>query len=70
MQSVPTGQPLVLRGARPQSVLMPVVVTGGDRETHENGYHRVPKRDLIIGLQVVLQREALQIAAGLAPGNP
>ena len=62
------GRPVLdmLRGARPQSILMPVVVTGGDRETHEAGYHRVPKRDLIIGLQILLQRDALQIAAGLA----
>jgi hypothetical protein len=62
------GRPVLdmLRRSRPPSILMPVIVTGGERETHENGCHRVPKRDLIIGLQVVLQREALQIAAGLA----
>jgi hypothetical protein len=42
-----------------------VVVTSGDRETQDGGYYRVPKRDLIVGLQVLLQQENLQIAGGL-----
>src|SRR5579871_956446 len=47
---------------------MPVVVTGGEAETKAQGYWRVPKRDLIAGLQVVLQNGELQIAAELALG--
>ena len=64
------GRPVLdmLRDCPPGCILMPVIVTGGERETHEAGYYRVPKRDLIIGLQVLLQREALQIAAGLTHG--
>ena len=33
-----------------------------------DGYYRVPKRDLIVGLQVMLQTGELQIAAGLRDG--
>jgi len=33
-----------------------------------NGYYRIPKRDLITGLQVLLQRGGLEIAAGLEHG--
>jgi hypothetical protein len=45
--------------------LWPAVITGGEWEGQEKGYYRVPKRDLIVGLQVLLQGEALQIASGL-----
>jgi hypothetical protein len=49
-------------------MMMPVIVTGGERESQDGGYYRVPKRDLIIGLQVLLQGGELQIAAGLKYG--
>jgi hypothetical protein len=64
------GRPVVdmLRRARAKGILMPALITSGDAETVGNGYYRIPKRDLIIGLQVLLQREALQIAAGLQYG--
>jgi hypothetical protein len=42
-----------------------VTITGGDRETSEGRTHRVPKRDLVSGLQVLLQSGRLKIAAGL-----
>ncbi|MCE5309336.1 MAG: hypothetical protein LLG20_16975 [Acidobacteriales bacterium] len=45
--------------------VMPVVVTGGDKEVQDGEYYRVPKRDLIAELQVLLQQGRLQIAAGL-----
>jgi hypothetical protein len=48
--------------------LWPVLITGGDVETQVNGYYRVPKRDLIVGLQLLLQRRGLQIAAGMKFG--
>jgi hypothetical protein len=48
--------------------LWPVSITGGDLETYANGYYRVPKRDLIVGLQLLLQRRGLQIANGMKFG--
>ena len=65
------GRPVVdlLRRARPDAILMPVTITSGQVETMDQGFYRVPKRDLIIGLQVLLQRGALQIAAGLRFGQ-
>jgi hypothetical protein len=61
------GRPVVelLRRAKPQAILLPVTITSGMMETTDQGFYRVPKRDLIIGLQVLLQRGALQIAAQL-----
>lgn len=46
-------------------VFRAVTITGGDRETSEGRTHRVPKRDLVAGLQVLLQSGRLKIAAGL-----
>ena len=65
------GRPVVdlLRSAGPGCTMLPVMVTGGERETMDQGYYRVPKRDLIIGLQVLLQQEGLKIAAGLRYGE-
>jgi hypothetical protein len=65
------GRPVVdlLRRARPDAILMPVTITGGQVETMDQGFYRVPKRDLIIGLQVLLQRGGLQIAARLKYGQ-
>lgn len=64
------GRPVVdlLRRARPGCVLMPVNITSGLKQTEEGGYYGVPKRDLILGLQVLLQRGVLRIAAGLEYG--
>jgi hypothetical protein len=61
------GRPVVdlLRRAKPEAVLQPVTITGGQTETMDQGFYRVPKRDLIVGLQVLLQRGGLQIAKGL-----
>ncbi len=64
------GRPVVdlLRRAQPGCVLMPVNITSGLKQTEEGGYYGVPKRDLILGLQVLLQRGVLRIAAGLEHG--
>jgi hypothetical protein len=61
------GRPVVdlLRRAGHEAILMPVTITSGQMETQEQGFYRVPKRDLMIGLQVLLQRGGLQIAAEL-----
>ena len=45
--------------------MWPVLITAGERESLDQGWYRVPKRDLIVGLQVLLQREELEVAAGL-----
>ncbi len=58
----------LLRDARPRGMLMPVTITGGDTENLSEGVHRVPQRDLIVGLQVLLQRGGLRIAAELKDG--
>lgn len=56
----------LLRQARPPAVLMPVTITGGQTENMAGGFYRVPKRDLIVGLQVLLESGGLQISTGLA----
>jgi len=64
------GTPVVelLRRAGMGCRLWPVSITGGPAEGYGDGYYRVPKRDLIVGLQVRLQEGELQIAAGLREG--
>ncbi len=49
--------------------ILAAVITAGNAETMVKGYYHVPKRDLMVGLQVLLQRGALQIAAGLKFGR-
>ncbi len=55
----------LLRAAQPKAALLPVTITGGDTQNFSHGSYRVPKRDLIVGLQVLLQRGGLRIAADL-----
>ena len=64
------GRPVVdlLRCARMGCELMPVLITGGEAEGQSDGYYKVPKRDLIVGLQVLFQAEELRIAAGIKEG--
>ena len=45
--------------------MLAAVITGGENESYAEGYYRLPKRDLMTWLQVLLQREELQIAAAL-----
>ena|SRR5579883_1918184 len=65
------GRPVVdlLRGARPGCALTAVTVTAGDVETRRGEYVGVPKRELIVGLQVAIQGGDLKIAAGLKWGK-
>jgi hypothetical protein len=64
------GRPVVdmLRSARLPCRLMPTLITGGEQEGSANGYHRVPKRDLITGLRLLLEQGMLKIAAALEHG--
>jgi len=45
-----------------------VTITGGDAEGETKGHYRVPKRDLIVGLQVAFQNGELQMAGRLREG--
>jgi hypothetical protein len=65
------GRPVVdlLRRARLNCVLSPAMITGGLTESRSGDFYHVPKRDLITGLQVAMQRGALQIASGLEYGK-
>jgi len=49
--------------------LIPVTITGGDQASSDSGAWRVPKRDLVMSLLVLLQNERLKIADGLAMGD-
>ena len=42
-----------------------VTVTGGDAVTHEGQNWKIPKSELVAGVQVALQQGRLQIASGL-----
>jgi hypothetical protein len=58
------GGPVVdlLRRARLPCLLLPVMITGGDGESSDGQVWRVPKRDLIVGLQVAFQKRWLEVA--------
>ena len=58
----------LLRQEDLQSKLWAVTITGGDTERYVDDYYRVPKRDLIIGLQVLMEQGGLQIAEGMKEG--
>ncbi len=64
------GRPVVdlLRKLRLGGKIDPVTVTGGTTEGCTDGYYQVPRCDLITRLQILLQRGALQIAAGMECG--
>lgn len=48
-----------------QSYIVPVSITGGEKELYEDTYWRVPKRNLVGIVQVLLQSQRLKIAADL-----
>jgi hypothetical protein len=58
----------LLRQEDLQSKMWPVTITGGDTERFADDYYRVPKRDFIVGLQVLMQQGGLQIAEGMKEG--
>jgi hypothetical protein len=57
------GAPVVdlLRQADLPCRLMPVTITGGEQDSPVRGGYHVPKRELITGLQVLVQQGRLQI---------
>src|SRR5438552_11538676 len=44
-----------------------VILTGGERESHAGGVWHVPKRDLISGLQAMLEKGEIELPAGYGP---
>ncbi len=61
------GAPVVdlLRDARLGCELAPVTISGGERESLVGGMFSVPKRDLIAGVQVLLEQGEMKIARDL-----
>jgi hypothetical protein len=61
------GQPVVemFYGLPRRATLIPVVITGGETESRTKEEWRVPKQDLLAGLQLMLESETLAIAEGL-----
>jgi hypothetical protein len=61
------GRPVfdIMKKAGFQSSLSAISITGGMDVTYTSGHYNVPKRDLVINLQVLLQNGGLKIAKGL-----
>lgn len=59
------GRPIVdlLRERQLPCRLWPAVITSGLGEVYADGYYQLPKRELLLGLQVLLQSGELRIAA-------
>ena len=49
--------------------LMAVTITGGDAVSQSDGQFRVPKRDLVVGLQVMMEQQQVRIASGMPEGE-
>jgi hypothetical protein len=66
------GAPVVdmLRAARLGCDIAAVTITGGERQRQSGGVWNVPKRDLIAGVQVLLERGELKLAKGLRELGP
>ncbi len=64
------GAPVVdaLKALRMSCRMLPVLLTGGDFESCKDGYHMVPKRDVMTGLGLLVERGDLLISAGLQAG--
>ncbi len=56
----------LLRGADLGCGIMPVILTAGERERYDGGAWRVPKRDLITGLRVMLEKGELKLSRRVA----
>jgi hypothetical protein len=67
MDATGLGGPVLemLRNARLGCQIIPVTITGGDRQTDTAGMWRVPKRDLVNRLQLMFERKELKIASRL-----
>ena len=57
---------LLREAIRKQTPIVPVLITGGDKTIYQDGRYRVPKRDLIAGVTVLLESGRLKISQRLA----
>lgn len=66
------GAPIVdlLKRAGMRSRVVPVTITSGDRENSNGSQFRVPRRDLIAGLQVLFEDPKFEISRTLAYAKP
>jgi hypothetical protein len=60
------GRPVVDMLRREGLSFAPALITGGDIEHHDNGFYKVPKRNLVSAVQIALQSGRLKIAEELA----
>ena len=66
---VGTGVVELLRRARLGCNLVPVTITGGIKPRQDDGMWLVPKKDLIVGVQLMLEAGELVIAENLEAGQ-
>ena len=61
------GLPVVhlLKKAGPRTMVTPVILTGGDVPSRDMDLWRVPKRDVIINLQILLEQHRLKFPGGI-----
>ena len=64
MDATGVGAPVLdlLRLAHPGCCIVPVILTGGDRESHGGGVWNVPKREMVTGLLVMLEKRELELS--------
>ncbi len=62
-----TGKPAIelLRGRNPECHVKPAIIVAGNSESYAGGLRKIPIKDLLTGLQIVLQQGRLQIAGTL-----
>ena len=60
------GMPVVdlLRKAQLKCTIMPVIVSGGDRESYGSGVYTVPRKHLIQGIKIAVQSNILRLPSG------
>jgi hypothetical protein len=58
----------LIRRMGPECQIVPVTITGANRESRADRIWSVPKCDLVIGLQVMFQEQRLQISGSLKEG--
>src|SRR5436853_4106818 len=71
MDATGVGAPVLdmLRRADLGCGIEPVILTGGERESHAGGIWHVPKLDLITGLKAMLEKQELELPKGYAPAR-
>ena len=64
------GEPVAeaMRGSAMAGELVAVTITAGERATRVRGGWHVPKRELVVGLQMMVDQGVLGVAEGLALG--